>query len=189
MEAFSVRGDMWGFPVESLRRHSGITAIASGAIAHELGESEGVAFTAGLLHDVGKVALAAAAGPKYAELLLVCGHLGEELSRAEKLTFGFDHGEVGARLLLRWGVPEVISVPALFHHDPPQSGPLRRPVAIVHLADLMAHHIQFNDENKMAESPEILAALGLLDLNPGQLTALEEQVCGDLKSLPALVGS
>jgi HD-like signal output (HDOD) protein len=91
--------------------------------------------------------------------------------------------------LLRWGVPEVISVPALFHHDPPQSGPLRRPVAIVHLADLMAHHIQFNDENKMAESPEILAALGLLDLNPGQLTALEEQVCGDLKSLPALVGS
>jgi len=37
MEALSVQGNMGNFPVESLRRHSGITALAAGAIAHALG--------------------------------------------------------------------------------------------------------------------------------------------------------
>jgi putative nucleotidyltransferase with HDIG domain len=189
MEALSLRGDMQDFPVESLRRHSGITALAAGAIARELGEAEGTAFTAGLLHDVGKVALAAAGGSKYAELMLVCGHIGAELSQAEKLTFGFDHGEVGARLLHRWGVPEVVSVPALFHHDPPSSGPFWRPIAIVHLADLMAHQIQFASANKLSETPGVLDAIALLDLNLDLLAALEYQVHNDLKTLPSLLRS
>ena len=102
--------------VEALWRHSVITAIAGGTMAREVGESEGSVFTAGLLHDIGKIVLALAEGPRYEELLRTHGHFGPTLNEAENVTFGFGHGEIGALLLARWHVPEQVSVPVLCHH-------------------------------------------------------------------------
>ena len=44
-------------PVEELWKHAATTAIVAGTLARDLGESEGIAFTAGLLHDVGKIGI------------------------------------------------------------------------------------------------------------------------------------
>ena len=56
--AMSIPNGACGIQVEALWRHSVTTAVAAGVLAEHLQEPEGVAFTAGLLHDVGKVVLA-----------------------------------------------------------------------------------------------------------------------------------
>ena len=100
-----------GIDVETLWRHSAAVASAAGLIARKVEEPEALAFTAGLLHDVGKIVLGAAEGTAYAALAREAVETGVPLQQAEAKRFGFGHAEVGARLLAKWGLPEEIAVP------------------------------------------------------------------------------
>lgn len=186
MQAMTLPGGADRVLFEKLRLHSGITALAASAIAREVGESEGIIFTAGLLHDVGKVALAAQEGVRYTALLRQYDHAGGELSKAEKMFFGFDHGEVGARLLMRWGVPEEVSLPALLHHRVAGIESLQRPVAIVYLANLMSHHIQQETGGALDELPETRRAMELLEFQSADLVDIACRVRRNQSQLPSL---
>ncbi|HTV40223.1 MAG TPA: HDOD domain-containing protein [Candidatus Sulfotelmatobacter sp.] len=131
-----------GFSAETLQRHSNITAIAAGALALEADQSEGIAFTAGLLHDVGKLVLALGERDKYVTVMENCRSSGASLNETEKMIFGFNHDEVGARLLQRWGVPVEVVMPALGHNDPAPTGEWHQVVAITNLASRMANYIE-----------------------------------------------
>jgi len=74
------------------------------------------AYTAGLLSDVGMLALAQSAGEPYIELYRSCYH-GEELSAAEEQQFGFTHAEMGAQLLRNWELPPGLVEAVLRHHS------------------------------------------------------------------------
>jgi len=63
------------------------------------------AFVAGLLQDIGIMALARAFGPEYQVLCSLTNMTHEELSSAERESFGSDHAEIGAWLLERWALP------------------------------------------------------------------------------------
>src|ERR1700733_12423026 len=117
MRALTPKENVPGFSAEALQRHSNIAAIASGALALDAGESEGIAFTAGLLHDVGKLVLALGERDKYVAVMEDCQRTGVSLSETEKTLFGFNHNEIGARLLQRWGVPVDVVMPVLSHND------------------------------------------------------------------------
>ena len=76
------------------------------------------AFTAGLLHEIGTVVIAANAPALYARL-------GEEVfmddrlrAKKEKETFGATHSQIGAYLLGRWGIPDRIVDAVAYHHEP-----------------------------------------------------------------------
>ena len=138
-----------GFSAEVLQRHSNITAIAAGALALETEEPEGIAFTAGLLHDVGKLVLALGERDKYVAVIDECRTSGASLSEKEKTIFGFNHDEIGARLLQRWGVPVEVVMPALGHNDPKPSGEWHRFVAITNMGSRMANYI----EQEKAKTP------------------------------------
>ena len=172
--------------VESLWRHSVITAITGGAMARQLGESEGSAFTAGLLHDVGKIVLASAEGPKYTELLRKHNYFGTALNEVEMVLFGFGHGEIGARLLSKWGVPDQVFLPVLCHHHKTWSGPFDRLAAIANLANLMAHGIEENASEKPCELPEAVHAMELLQLDHEDMPAFELLARNDIKRLGPL---
>jgi putative nucleotidyltransferase with HDIG domain len=142
MRLLSIEKDVPKFPAEQLRRHSSITAIAAGELALELNLSEGIAFTSGLLHDIGKLALALAEGEVYSNLFRECEKNASSLSAAEKERFGFNHSEVGGRLLQRWGVPQEIVLPALGHNDPAQPGEMQTYVAAINLASQLANRVE-----------------------------------------------
>jgi len=174
------------FPGELLRKHSVITAMAAGAIARQIGISEGLAFTAGVLHDIGKVVLAVADGPQYMSLLEEHGCHGTSLCQAEQAVFQFDHCQLGSRLLDKWEVPRQISIPVREHHSLDWSGPDGKMAATLHLADIIAHHILAETSVDWAEVPEANPPMEFLELNPEQVALVETLVAVAYKQLPPL---
>jgi putative nucleotidyltransferase with HDIG domain len=97
-----------------------------------------VAFTAGLLHDIGKIVLNQLLTPKIrADIRALIAEKNISRVDAEREVFGTDHAPVGAALLRRWNIPEVIVVAVAGHHHPVIK-PQIELSALVHLANSAA---------------------------------------------------
>lgn len=112
------------------------------------------AFVAGLLQDVGVLALLQQLGENYASLYLQAPERGENLLIAEAQTLGFDHLALSARLLALWRLPphlcQAVAVPPLesaVAHSPTLCRPLCQ---ILHLAELLTCYIEQPSETDLA---------------------------------------
>lgn len=125
------------FDYRSLWLRSMFCAAAAMAIAKVSGRAKvGDAYTAGLLHEIGRVALATVLPNPCAQ---VGGDLvASELLRAEEDVFGLPHPEAGYLMARRWRLPEAIVNPIRYHHKPEAAQGSRDLVAIVALAAAMA---------------------------------------------------
>jgi len=133
-----------GYAIEAdeLWRHALTTAMTAEVILSggaEVGVEPSVAFTAGLLHDIGKLVLTQFLTPESQSA--ICRLIEQEgLSRAEaeKEVLGANHCEAGAWLLQTWGVPEEI-VQAVADHHQPSLHPRPGLSAVTHMANCIAH--------------------------------------------------
>ncbi len=119
--------------------HAIATAHIARWLLQALGEplQAGSAFTAGLIHDVGKLALVQL-GPEVEQQVVerrtCCG----DWLTAERHVIGVTHAEAGGEVCERWGLPDPLIQCARFHHTPLEA--LNEPMAcVVHLADCLAH--------------------------------------------------
>jgi putative nucleotidyltransferase with HDIG domain len=133
-----IYGSFDGLP-RALWEHANAVAVVAAAVAKRVGMVPVEdAFAAGLLHDLGMLLLHRMDGDRYAALLAGTPNLAA-LDEAERQVWGFDHGEVGAALAVRWGLPErmVMVVGAIHHLEKVAQGDavVRRMAACVSLAD------------------------------------------------------
>ncbi len=95
-----------------------------------------VAFTAGLVHDVGKLVLSLAFGSRYAPIAAAAEQGLSQSWRMEHEQLGVTHSEAGAYVLGVWGLPLAVVEGVAWHHHP---GEVTRKdidvIAAVHLAD------------------------------------------------------
>jgi len=190
MKTMTPKETIPGFQAQILQRHSSIAAIAAGELALEVDESEGIAFTAGLLHDVGKLVLALGERERYVQVIDGCKRTNSSLSETEKTLFGFNHEEVGARLLQRWGVPVEVVTPALRHNDPKPEGEWQRFVAITNMASRLANHIeQEKAPMPFIQLPGVQPLTEFLQLNNSQIPKWEELVRNKVKGIPELLAA
>jgi HD-like signal output (HDOD) protein len=107
--------------VIALWNHSLATGGLARAIAMEEGQAQaGVddAFMAGILHDAGKLILAASFPAKYGEIIEAAAQGRSPLWQEENRVFGVTHAKVGAYLFSLWGLPCRLVEAVAFHHDP-----------------------------------------------------------------------
>lgn len=134
------------FPGYELRqhemlRHSAWTAAAAEKLAVELKlRAPDMLFTAGLLHDIGKVVLDPFVESHRTQLLsAVASHPEAGFEAAEREVLGIDHAQVGAEILRQWRLPPQL-VAAVEHHHNPAAGEAADLLAcnIVHVANTLA---------------------------------------------------
>ncbi|MBI4618227.1 MAG: HDOD domain-containing protein [Planctomycetes bacterium] len=130
-------------------------SVDCGTYASVLGAALGVRdsdtlFVAGLLHDVGKLALREAVPDLFQEALRDLGRAGGPLFEAERRVLGFDHAEAGALLARAWGFPERMALLFRVHHLPPPA--VRLPpeledhAYLLFASNLLAHRLLAPDE-------------------------------------------
>lgn len=150
-----------------LWRHSLLTGHVTQQVVHQSANHSldpTVAYTCGLLHDIGKVVIGQALDPvkqRAIRALLDAG--AHDFVTAEREVIGVDHAEVGATLLEKWGIPKVV-VEAVRNHHTPVLTPTPQFSAIVHVADLLAHQTGFSPglaSFALKASEESVHALGL----------------------------
>lgn len=117
------------------------TAIAAQEIAHLSGKGRpDVVFVAGLLLDVGRLAMLmrAPAGLEAALERARANPAGQDFDHFEREQLGYDHALVGATLMTRWRLPACLKACAAYHHRPERARNFRAEVAIVHIANSIA---------------------------------------------------
>ena len=97
--------------------HCVACALVSQRLAAAMGQSEERAYTAGLLHDIGRFALMARFPSEYAELLTVARHGSFDQIQCERELFDTDHCAAGAWLAEQWNLPEDLVKAIALHHS------------------------------------------------------------------------
>ncbi len=92
-------------------------------------------YTAGLLHDLGKLLIAAYRPDDWATIRQLSKDENLMDCEAEERQLGLDHGVVGARLLSFWDLPMALTEPINWHHAPHLAGEHQRAALVVHVAD------------------------------------------------------
>lgn len=93
------------------------------------------AFTAALLHDIGKLVLGHYLAVDAQPILELAHKEHIPFNQAETMILGIDHAEVGAELLRRWKLPQVIIDAVRWHHDPENVEGDKTTVDAVHISD------------------------------------------------------
>jgi len=111
-------GKAMSYPaMRSLWRHNLACAIIAARIAKSGPIDKDTAYTAGILHDVGRMALAVIQPKGYAALLEKHHGTAVSMLEAERELFGWDHCEVGRQLIGDWKLPQSFEAVVNEHHS------------------------------------------------------------------------
>jgi putative nucleotidyltransferase with HDIG domain len=106
--------------MQGIWRHS----MASALIAEQLAKAgfmdKDQAYTSGMLHDIGRLALSAVRAKEYSVLLETHTGSANSILQAERDKFGSDHCQIGRKLIADWKLPHDLGAIVSQHHDPRQ---------------------------------------------------------------------
>jgi putative nucleotidyltransferase with HDIG domain len=127
-----------GFDARAFWRHAIGVAACARVLARQLRFNQDVAFTAGLLHDIGRLVLVTLHPQRYAQVIAHGKSRDRTLLEAESEVITVDHVMAGVALARHWGFSDTMRQALAFHHAPdrPGAGFL---ASIVHVADGVVH--------------------------------------------------
>jgi putative nucleotidyltransferase with HDIG domain len=145
--------------------HAFGTAVGAQLIASKakLAESDRM-FTAGLLHNIGKVALSIWLENKIPAMLALATRDNLTFNQVERKLLGYDHAEVGAYMAEQWNLPKPLIQAIRYHHEPNECPDTNTTVDCVHIADFLTMSMGFGlggDGLRYDFQEEALARLGL----------------------------
>jgi len=146
------------FSMEDMWRHSLAVARLARVISeaeNQGGDQPDQAFNAGLMHEIGMLALACQRTDDFEEVLRQVHEEGKPICRAEKDRFNATHADMGAYLLTLWGLPKGLVEAVALHHTPSKT-PSRGfcAVSAVHVADVLVSN---RERSESDETPNLFA--------------------------------
>lgn len=173
IDFFSKKDSSFIFQPVHFWGHSIAVGIATKSLAGIMGlTKQDNFFTAGVLHDIGKLIFFEFAEEQFAKALELAAKKRLALHLAEETVFGLDHAQIGALVSEKWGFPPSI-VNALRYHQtglvPETSDKL---VAAVHLGNILVRALElgYPGDNLIPQPNQ--EALEILNLEPGSLTKI-----------------
>lgn len=124
----------YGMEADELWQRSVACALAAEALAERLEVDRDIAYTIGLLHGVGQVAIDEWIYHHHPGLSFSPGPLPFETCLSERQVLGFHHGEAGAALLRLWEFPPVMSEPVRWQFLPRGTAAHYKFAALLHVA-------------------------------------------------------
>ncbi len=158
-------GDLW--------RHSLAVAFASKIIAgRKSAKDENDAFSAGLIHDAGKIILDKHLKKQQEAFAAKLQSNGKPLYTIEKEILGFDHAQIASELCNQWKIPEMQAQAIRFHHAPTESNENRLAYTL-HVADMIARNAGISaGAGPIGQiAPEVLTFLNLEEDDIETITA------------------
>lgn len=126
-------GALWRHSVAASLAAESAVGVCKARVPHD-------AFTAALLHDMGKIVLARHLGPDHLDFLRCAREEGHVSGlQAEKELLGCHHGELAGLIAQHFNLPENIVIGVSYHHDPDVIAHVMADV--VHLSDVVARTI------------------------------------------------
>jgi putative nucleotidyltransferase with HDIG domain len=152
-----------GLKTETMRRcwqHTVATAVLAEEIAAACDAFLSVAFTAGIMHDIGRLGLLVAYPQEYERVIRHAAERCLDLLDFEQEEFGAQHAEAGRMLAERWGLPPEMALIAGRHHDPCEGMELDL-LRIVHVACCLADVLGYDVVKPLVPSSvsDVLAQL------------------------------
>jgi len=168
----------YGYAKGGLWKHCLATASVARSAARLLPSESGMAedlFTAGLLHDVGKLVLAEHAD---STVSLASGTMSsaQDILEREQAHFGFDHAEVGGEIAGKWQLSPMLANVIRRHHDLGSDEDLCEQAAAVQLADWLCNVSPVEPaDGDVRPFPSPDAALQMLRLDAADLDGLLQE--------------
>jgi HD-like signal output (HDOD) protein len=135
-----------GFSFDDFWRHGIGTALTARALAARIGMDPDEAFLAGLMSDIGQLALATFVPLDFARAIEAAHAQDIPQVEAETLILGVAHPHIGALVIDHWRFPADITSAVARHHDPtaPPSGQRLSLSGLIHIADAMTHALDLS---------------------------------------------
>lgn len=137
--------------INNFWEHSFLTGLAAKIIAEDIKISPSEAFIAGLIHDIGKLAILVSLNGDYSTVFESSSShpVNAYLEEQELLSIG--HDEVGYRLLKRWLFPKSLLYTTAYHHKPLDSEGESLFPAVIQIADRLSHLHRSMDEVEISD--------------------------------------
>jgi len=169
------RGECRGFNHTAFWRHCVGVAMCARTLAQRAQINPEKAFTAGLMHDIGRLVLVTCFPQEYAETLAYRAHHDCTVVIAERDVLGLDHAVVGDALAERWKFSPVLREGIAGHHTP-QGYTATSLAGLIHVADLTVHALGLSGEDSELVAPMADVAWNRLGLDWTQFRSVLGEV-------------
>lgn len=178
--------ELYGIEAEELWKMSVVCALAAEVIAERVGADRSVAYTIGLLHSLGMVALDEWALRHARGLRFVTVGYPREAVESELATLGFTQAETGAALLRQWEFPPEMSEPVRLQYSPGAAVAFGRMASLLHAAKWIRSALCAPNASGVPLMPDAVQ-LRPLGITPIVLDAMRPEVARRLVLVASLL--
>jgi len=177
------------FFMEDYWQQSVKTAILSRLLGLQstLDEQAEVLFTAGLLHQIGRLILVQKLPEQSMQVQQLIENFDADLAQAEQQILGFTHCDVGAAFIRLWGLPEILAQTAAHYKEPAKAEQFEQEARLVNLANRISFLLAEVTDEELDYALDDIAGWELTGLDKQQIMqccqTADEQVYQVMESL------